>query len=250
MRALASEYRCVALDLRGYNKSDKPKGIENYDMSLLVGDVVAVIEASGEEQAILVGHDWGGAIAWALALQAPELVDKLVIVNLPHPRGLQREMLINDEHRANTQYARNFQHPDAHESMTAEGLVAILANQGGPGSWDEERRARYLNAFEASDFEAMLNYYRSNYTAELDPKAELPYVDESPLVKAKMPILMFHGLADWALHHHALNNTWEWVEKDLTLVTIPEAGHWAHHVAADLVSTTMKWWLLSRRQQP
>lgn len=247
METLAADYKCVALDLRGYNKSDQPEGVENYAMALLVGDVLAVIRANGEEKAIVIGHDWGGGIAWATALQVPEAVDKLIICNLPHLRGLNREMRINDEHRRNSQYARDFQAPDAHKQLSAEGLVKILAVQGGPSVWPEEKKEKYRAAFEASNFEAMLNYYKRNYPAELPPKAELPYEDDSPLIKAKMPVLMFHGLNDTALHHHSLNNTWEWLEKDLTLVTVPGVGHWVHHEAADLVSSTMKWWLLSRR---
>ena len=245
MEELSSDFKCVAVDLRGYNKSDKPKGVENYDMTLLVGDILAVIKANGAESATVVGHDWGGGIAWAVALGAPQAVNKLIICNLPHRRGLNREMAINDEHRANTGYARTFQDPDAHKGFTAQGFATMIASQSGDMS--DARKARYQAAFEASDFDAMLNYYRRNYNPVVPEKAELPYKDDSPLVKAEMPILMFHGLNDRALHHHALNNTWEWVEKDLTIVTIPGVGHWVHHEAADLVSQTMKWWLLMRQ---
>jgi epoxide hydrolase 4 len=86
----------------------------------------------------------------------------------------------------------------------------------------------------------MLNYYKQNYPRE-------PYQeDPSPVVKVKAPVLMFHGLKDAALLAGGLNNTWEWVDSDLTLVTVPTAGHWVQEDAADLVTTTMKWWLKSR----
>ena len=247
MEALEGDFKCVAMDLRGYNKSDAPEGVENYDMSLLIGDVIAVIKANGVEKATIVAHDWGGGIAWQVALNVPEVVENLIICNLPHPRGLARELLINDSHRANTAYARNFQKPDAHEQMTAEGLAGMLSMQGKPGTWDADKKAKYVAAFEKSDFNAMLHYYRRNYNPEIKPKAELPYVDETPIVFAKMPVLMFHGLKDSALHHHALNNTWEWMEKDLTIVTVPDAGHWVQNDAAELVSSTIKWWLISRK---
>ena len=86
----------------------------------------------------------------------------------------------------------------------------------------------------------MLNYYKANYPRE-------PYTeDTSPLVKVQAPVLMFHGLKDTALLAGALNNTWDWLDKDLTLVTVPNAGHWVQADASDLVSKTMKWWLAMR----
>src|ERR1700679_2921960 len=88
MEALSDKYQCVAIDQRGYNLSDKPKGAENYDMKSLVGDVAAVIKSLGQDKAIIVGHDWGGAVAWQFALNLPQMTDRLIILNLPHPRGL------------------------------------------------------------------------------------------------------------------------------------------------------------------
>jgi epoxide hydrolase 4 len=235
MEALSKDYRCVAMDLRGYNLSDKPKGLDNYALAAVATDVVAVMRANGAEKAIVVGHDWGGAVAWTLALAEPQRVEKLVICNLPHPRGITRELATNPEQQKNSQYARNFQKEGAHLALTAEGLVAALNLK------DEADKALYLEAFKKSDFEAMLSYYKRNYPRE-------PYTgDAGPLPNAAMPVLMFHGLGDQALNAAALNRTWEWVDKDLTLVTVPGAGHWVHHDRADLVSQTMKWWLAMRR---
>ncbi|MEK7794412.1 MAG: alpha/beta hydrolase [Candidatus Hydrogenedentota bacterium] len=247
MDALSSDFRCVALDLRGYNQSDKPKGVENYAVPKLIADVLAVIKAEGADKVVLVGHDWGGGIAWQIALSKPELVDKLIIVDLPHPRGLRREMLINDEHRERTQYARDFQKPGAATLWPPEKLLARLVGRTRPESWTEDKKARYLAAYQASDIEAMLNIYKANYSPTVPPKAELPYHDDSPVVKTQMPVLMFHGLADPSLHRAALNDTWEWMSKDLTIVTFPGVDHWPHHDEAALVSSTMKNWLLSRQ---
>src|SRR3984957_5522312 len=123
MEALSDIYQCVAIDQRGYNLSDKPKGVENYDVRLLVGDVVAVVHALGKEKAIIVGHDWGGLVAWQVALNVPQVTEKLIILNLPHPRGLSRELANNPAQQKNSQYARNFQQPDAASKVTAEGLA-------------------------------------------------------------------------------------------------------------------------------
>ena len=102
---------------------------------------------------------------------------------------------------------------------------------------DPEARKKYVEAFKRSDIEAMLNYYKRNYPRE-------PYTeDTSPVIKVKMPVLMIHGLNDTALLAGALNNTWEWLEKDLTLVTIPGAGHFVQQDASDLVTRSIKMWL-------
>ena len=229
MTALAGSYRVVAIDQRGYNLSDKPKGVENYSLSVLASDVAAVLQQLGQEKAIIVGHDWGGAVAWTLALSQPEMTDKLIILNLPHFRGLVRELAHNPKQQQNSGYARQFQEAGAHEKLTAEKLAEWVT--------DPEARAKYVEAFRRSDFEAMLNYYKRNY-----PKA--PYLeDTSLLVKVKCPVLMIHGLDDWALLPGALNGTWDWLEKDLTLVTIPGAGHFVQQDATDLVNRTMKMWL-------
>jgi pimeloyl-ACP methyl ester carboxylesterase len=229
MPALAKNYEVVAIDQRGYNLSDRPKGVEHYDMKILVADVAAVIRARGRERAIVAGHDWGGMVAWTFAMTRPEMTEKLVILNLPHPRGLTRELANNPEQQKNSAYARRFQQEGAHTNLTAEGLTFWIK--------DPAAKLRYVEAFRRSDFEAMLNYYKRNYPRE-------PYVeDTSPLVKVQCPVLMIHGLKDKALGHAALNGNWQYVEKDLTLVTVPEADHWVQQDAADLVTRTIVGWL-------
>ena len=92
----------MAIDQRGYNLSDKPAGVESYDMRLLVGDVAAVIRHLKRERATIVGHDWGGVVAWQFALHLPQMTENLVILNLPHPNGLLRELQSNKEQIANS----------------------------------------------------------------------------------------------------------------------------------------------------
>jgi pimeloyl-ACP methyl ester carboxylesterase len=229
MEPLAKTHRVAAMDLRGYNLSDKPEGIESYEMKLLVGDVLAVIRHAGRERAIVVGHDWGGAIAWSTAMYAPQAVEKLIIVNLPHPRNLARELARNPDQRANSQYARDFQQPGAHEKLTAEALASFAVPPA--------ERDVYIEAFRRSSFEAMLHYYKRNYPREpyQEPAGEAP--------KVKAPVLLFHGLKDRALLPGALNDTWQWVEGELTIVTIPGAGHWSHWDAADMVTRRIAGWL-------
>jgi pimeloyl-ACP methyl ester carboxylesterase len=236
MRALADNgYRVAAVDLRGYNLSDKPKGVESYAMPLLVDDVAAVVSAEKVAQAIIVGHDWGGAIAWNVAMRKPDITRLLIICNLPHPAGIAREIQMNPEQKKNSEYAFNFQKPEAHKLLTAERLAQWVT--------DPAAKARYVDAFNASDFESMLNYYKANYPK---PDAPAPPADFT-FPKVKVPVLMFHGLEDQALLPGALNGTWQWVEKDLTIVTIPGASHFVQQDAAETVSDTMVDWLARRK---
>ena len=109
MAALSESSQVVAIDQRGYNLSDKPKGVEQYDMRLLVADVAAVIRHLGRDKATIVGHDWGGMVAWQFAMQVPAMTERLIVLNLPHPRGLVRELRTNPEQIKNSAYARAFQ---------------------------------------------------------------------------------------------------------------------------------------------
>jgi pimeloyl-ACP methyl ester carboxylesterase len=159
----------------------------------------------------------------------PEMTEKLVILNLPHPRGLSRELANNPEQRKNSAYARRFQQEGAHTNLNAEGLTFWIK--------DSAAKPRYVEAFRRSDFEAMLNYYKRNYPRE-------PYTeDTSPVVKVQCSVLVMHGLKDKALGHAALSGNWQYVEKDFTLVTVPDADHWVQQDAAEFVTRTMVGWL-------
>jgi epoxide hydrolase 4 len=234
MEVLSAHYRVIAVDQRGYDLSDRPAGIEQYAMPLLVNDIGAVIKAEGRNSAVIVGHDWGGAVAWTLAMTHPEWIQALVILNLPHPSGIQREIKNNPEQRKNSQYAFNFQKSGAEKTLSSEKLAAWVK--------DDAARAHYIEAFNRSNFEAMLNYYRANYPRP-DQDAAAPTPLPLPLPKVTVPVLEFHGLGDQALLPGALSGTWDLVEKDFTLVTIPGAGHFVQQDAPELVTATMSDWL-------
>lgn len=229
MVALAPHYQVAALDMRGYNLSDKPQGQENYSAHYLLQDVQAVIRQLGKDQAIIVGHDWGGVVSWQFAMHLPEMTERLIILNLPHPVGLARELARNPQQQENSAYARRFQQEGAHKELTPEALSAWVK--------DPVAREHYIEALKRSDFEAMLHYYKQNY-----PRP--PYEERTtPIKKVQASVLQIHGLDDKALLPGALNHTWEWLEKDWTLLTIPHAGHFVQQDAADLVTRTMLSWL-------
>jgi pimeloyl-ACP methyl ester carboxylesterase len=228
MPALAKSFQVVAIDQRGYNKSDQPKGVENYTIDKLVGDVQAVLKHFKQDKAVIVGHDWGGLVAWSFAMAHPEQTDRLIILNLPHPKGLMRELANNPQQQKNSQYARNFQKPEA-AAVTPVQVLALWVKE-------PDARAKYVEALKRSSMEGMLNYYKANYPRE-------PYKDDRTFPPVKCPVLMIHGLKDQYLLPGALNDTWNWVEKDLTLVTVPQAGHFVHRDAPEFVTRTMVRWL-------
>jgi pimeloyl-ACP methyl ester carboxylesterase len=237
MPALAKHFHVVAIDQRGYNLSGQPEGVQNYTTDKLVGDVVAVVKHFGADKAVIMGHDWGGLVAWLFAMNHPELTDRLVVLNLPHPRGFLRELASNPDQQKNSQYARNFQKPDAAKQISVDNLVFWVK--------DPEARKEYRAALKRSSLEGMLNYYKANYPRIPDESVKAPdskpSAPEFPTVKC--PVLMIHGLKDQSLLAGALNDTWNWLEQDLTLVTIPGSGHFVQQDAADLVTRTIAGWL-------
>ena len=242
MDGLKDSYRVVAIDQRGYNLSDQPEGVENYDMRFLVSDVVAVIRHLGAEKAVVVGHDWGGVVAWNVAFAVPELVDKLIILNLPHPNGMAKAWLDNPDALAGTTYAKVFREGSPDDPDVFFGYPMTPQTLSG---WVTDAKAKsiYIEAFERSDFTAMLNYYKQNYP-DIWSGGD---IDWSTAPNIAISTLVFHGLDDTALHSDGLNNMWDWIDKDMTLVTIPNAGHFVQQDAAELVTTTMSSWLDARR---
>lgn len=227
--ALAKHYQVVAVDLRGYNLSDKPEGVDTYSMDKLVGDVAAVLEHFKQPKAVIVGHDWGGAIAWTFAMTHPDKTDRLIVLNLPHLRCLLRELANNPAQEKASAYARNFQQPEAAKSLKPEQLAFWVR--------EPDARKKYEEAFKRSSLEGMLNYYKANY-----PRA--PYTPGA-FPQIKCPVLQIHGMKDQFLLPGALNDTWKYLDGEWTLVTFPKAAHFVQRDAPKEVSRTMVDWLLN-----
>ncbi len=228
---LIDSYAVAAMDTRGYNLSDAPEDVDSYAMVHLIADVEAVIDAEGRRSAVIVGHDWGGAVAWRFAQQRSELVERLVVVNTPHPAAIAAAMERDGSPQRDAfTYMADFAAPGSEDRLDPEVLAAGVART-------EEDHEVYVEAFGRSSPKAMMNYYRQRPTERAMPS-------QGSLIR--VPVLQFHGLEDRALLASSLNNTWDHVGQLLTLLTIPGAGHWAHHDEPDLVTDAMRWWL----QQP
>ena len=241
MAALAGDHTVAAMDLRGYNLSDKPAGVEHYGILDLVADVRAVIAHTGHRRATVVGHDWGGAISWTLAITAPAVVERLVILNIPHPSALARELYTNPRQQQASFYAQAFRRPGAAKlplpaqlgggALTPELVAALLAP---PSSKDYPR---HLAAMRRTDLQAALNYYAANYPAE-------PYAAPGPaLPKVKAPTLVIYGREDPFVLVDGLDGTWDYVERPVEIDVIPGAGHFVQNDARATVNARLRDWL-------
>ena len=240
--ALAKHFQAVAIDQRGFNLSDQPEGVENYAIDKLVGDVDAVVQHFGQQKTTLVGHDSGGWISWHYAMAHPDKTDRLVVVNLPHPGCIERELANNPQQQNASDYARHLQQlPPGGRTLVHDGVTYVLTPELYASGFKDDQ-PKYLEALRRTSIDGIINFYKANY-----PRP--PYKEQSyPPVKC--PVLMIHGLDDMWLMPEALNDTWRYLENDLTLVTVPKAGHWVHlgpvqsQGAPDLVTKRMISWLL------
>lgn len=235
---LSKNYKVAAVDLRGYNKSDKPSGVENYSMRYLIDDVVSVIKDAGYKKATIIGHDWGGAIAWQVALNIPQIIDKLIVLSTPHPCGLFREIKDNEEQQKNSEYAKEYQKDKPHNDLTPERLANWVK--------DDKAKPYYIEAFKNSDIESMLNYYKASFPKQPTKKEEpdtSKSTDNKEIKLVQCPTLAIFGKEDKALLPAGWNGTWNWIDNNFTLVSVPNAGHFVQQDASDLVTKVIKSWL-------
>ncbi len=230
MAPFLKTHRVAAMDLRGFNLSDQPLNPSEYDLASLVGDVAAVIEACGAKSAVLVAHDWGGWLAWQVAMTRPDLVEGLVVMDMPHPWAIARELAINPRQEAASAYVRAFQQPGAERAVPLERLGAWIT--------DPDYRVRHDEAFARTDLGAPMNYYRVHFPAP-------PYRvwDWAP-PPVKAPTLLIHGLADAYALPEGLNGVWDWVEAPLTLHAWPGVGHFVQQEQPGRVVSALAGFLL------
>ncbi|MBF2075661.1 MAG: alpha/beta fold hydrolase [Synechococcales cyanobacterium C42_A2020_086] len=228
----AQDYKVVALDLRGYNDSDKPTGLDAYRLSELVADVAGVIRGLGYERCILVGHDWGGAIAWNVAYTHPELVHRLIVLNLPHPAKFAAG-LRTPQQLLRSWYIFFFQIPGLPELALQAGDYQMIANAFVGMAVDktaftpEDLEAYKDAAAKRGALTAMINYYRANLLQPGLISRDWGVLD--------IPTLLIWGEEDAALGKELTYNTEVYV-KDLTVRYIPQCSHWVQQEQPQLVN--------------
>jgi pimeloyl-ACP methyl ester carboxylesterase len=237
-------YRVWAPNLRGYGRSDKPKGRRAYALDRLEQDVTDLIEASGARSVLLVGHDWGGAVAWSYASYGERPIERLVVMNCPHPVCMQRGLLTPAQIKRSW-YMFFFQLPWLPErflraddyAFIRRGLRGWAVNKQnfGPADLDEF----CATASRPGALTAMINYYRAMpFSVALGR--------ERGLRKIRVPTLLIWGEQDQALGRELTVGTERFVE-DLELAFVPDASHWVQQDAPEAVNAKLEAWLAQPR---
>ncbi len=233
-------YRCVAPNLRGYEKSSQPQDVTSYRAKFLVQDIASLIqiEAGSAPLKALVAHDWGGGVAWNLANQLPQLMHKLVIINSPHPGTFLRDLKSNPAQIAASEYMNYFCEPQAAAELSAnqfEMLFGFLEKGVKPTWLTPEIKAHYIAAW-SEGLQGGLNYYCASPLKPSKPGENTLQNLELPdsMLRINVPTLLLWGLKDVALLPN-LNEGLSQFIPQLTYVTIENGSHWVVHEHPDVV---------------
>ncbi|GAB4462789.1 MAG: alpha/beta hydrolase [Anaerolineales bacterium] len=223
--------RVIVPDQRGYNLSDKPKGVKRYRLQELVKDILGLMDALDYEKVNLVGHDWGAVVAWTLAILHPERLHRLGILNVPHPAVMRRFLTRDLEQIRRSWYIFFFQLPRLPERALSandwRGAVSALRGSGKIHTFNREDIAKYKEAWsQPGAMTAMLNWYRAVIR-------HMPALPREPRVKVQT--LMMWGMKDMALSHRMARPSMDYVDEG-SLILFPEATHWVQHDEAEAVN--------------
>lgn len=244
---LAQDHFVLAPDQRGFAKSSKPAGVENYTPDKPVADMIALADRFDIQRFTLVGHDWGGAIAWMAALNHPDRVARLIIVNAPHPFIFQKSLFDDMAQREASQYITAFRNTDLEKHIDSIGLSAFF-----DGSFMrhtdfekvKDEKPVYLEQWgQPGAMTAMLNWYRASavQVPAMDETPERPAFLDGPFPSLKMPTLVIWGMGDKALLPVQLEGL-EALVPDLTVRKLEGVGHFAPWEAPEKVTGAMREW--------
>jgi len=249
-------YTAVAPDLRGFNLSDKPEGVEHYRAKHLVGDVAALAARfAGGRKFTLVAHDWGGAVAWGYAMAKPDTLSGLVICNSPHPYTFWRELCNNPAQQQASDYFHLFREVGKAEHVLAKddfaklwGMISGDWGVGGRSGSEADRKAFVEAMSQPGALTGGLNYYRA--TPMVPPKGDIPgaramQLDPKDFV-VRVPTLVVWGEQDRALLPVLLDGL-DALVPDLKIVRVPDAGHWVMRQQPDLVNREIEAFLAHAR---
>ncbi len=243
---LAQDHFVLAPDQRGYARSSKPDGIADYAPEKIVADLLALADHFGIDRFTLVGHDWGGAVAWMAALKHPERVARLVIINAPHPFVFQRTLFDDPAQRAASQYITAFRNPNFEKHIESVGLATFFdttfAKHTSADSVADEKPV-YLDQWgQPGALTGMLNWYRASaiVVPQVDETPDRPPFLNGPFPPAQIPVLVVWGLNDTALLPSQLEELGAYVP-DLTIERV-DAGHFVPWQNPQAVITAIRRW--------
>ena len=242
---LEGRFRLIMPDLRGFGQTDRPQDVAAYATDTLVADLFALADARRVERFALVGHDWGGAIAWAAAIKGDPRIERLAIVNSPHPWIFQKSLIEDQAQRAASQYVTAFRNPGMEAGIAAMGFPAFFEKSFGShvdlAKISPEERSRYLSDWRRPGaLTAMLNWYRASHLVVPSPGATVPIPDwvQRPAPKIRAPVRVLWGLDDKALLPVQLDGIGE-VGDDVEVFPLPGVGHFAPWEAPDQVAAAL-----------
>jgi pimeloyl-ACP methyl ester carboxylesterase len=243
---LEDSFRLVMPDQRGFGASDRPLDVDAYRADALIDDIFALAEALGIDRFALVGHDWGGAISWPAALRGDPRLERLAIINAPHPVIFQKSVIEDADQRAASQYITAFRTPGFEAAPAAMGWEAFFDKSFG-GHVDlsiipPQERAHYVADWTVpGGFEAMLNWYRASQILVPPPGIEVPVPDWvlGAFPHVKVPTLVIWGMRDKALLPVQLDGLDALVD-DLTIARIADAGHFVPWEKPEAVAAALK----------
>lgn len=245
MPSLAENYFVVAPDMRGYNLSSKPDGVEFYKPKHLVQDLVQLVEYFGREKTTVIAHDWGGAIAWNFAIAHPQLVERLVILNSPHPYLFAQALSHDPAQQASSQYMNWLRVPGSENELSAnhfEKLIGFFSRSKTPEWFNEETKREYVQAWSVPDaLKSAVNWYRASPLyppIDGDPGASKLTLSPGDFI-VKVPTLVIWGMDDIALPALLLNGLIDFLPQG-RIVEIPGASHWLVHEKLDIILAEIK----------
>jgi pimeloyl-ACP methyl ester carboxylesterase len=243
---LEDKFRLIMPDQRGFAGSDMPQDVSEYSADKLIGDIFALADTLGLESFALVGHDWGGAIAWPAALRNDPRLTKLAIVNAPHPLIFQKSLIEDADQRAASQYIPWFRTPGADKAIEAMGLDVFFDKTMGSHvdltKLPEAERQQYLADWsQPGALVAMLNWYRGSKLVVPPPGVTVPVSDWvlGAFPSIQVPTLVIWGMNDTALLPIQLDGLDRLVE-DLTVVRLPGVSHFAPWEAGEQVADALR----------
>ncbi|MEO0643351.1 MAG: alpha/beta hydrolase [Pseudomonadota bacterium] len=252
IRHFSDRYRCIAPDMRGYRSSCKPLAVEAYEPAKLIGDVFMLADTLGIANFTIVGHDWGGAIAWGVALGGQHMrVSRAIIANAPHPQIFQKLLYTHRAQREASQYIRGFRDPANDALIKDQGLTGLLKQEvswNKPEKMEPEERDELLRDWQNRDAAfGMINYYRASpiHVPAMDEPFEVPAHYTAPdLPKLTIPTLVIWAMDDGALPPENTAGLDQLVDP-LTLVEVPDCGHFVPWEAPEAVNSAIEKFLQS-----
>jgi pimeloyl-ACP methyl ester carboxylesterase len=229
---LKDHYKLIIPDMRGYNLSDKPLGVENYTIDILIEDIKGLIENLGYESVYLAGHDWGGAVVWPFAEKYPQLIKKLAIINAPHMKIFQKKLQNNKEQQKASFYIFEFLKPNGEQFVIKDDFKwlkwAVFSGMENKKDFSEKDKQKYINAWsQPNAIVSGVNYYRAN----------ISFKNWSGIIT--VPTLVIHGMKDIAVLPSVLDGLENYV-KDLEIIRAEKSSHWVMHDEPDLIVNQFK----------